>query len=308
VLGRPFAIRQLVDQGFHVVLMRDMTDTMYSAHSAPFVSHFTGTDLVVEHIERHWCPTITSVDFLGGHEFRFAEDHRPRAVIVMAEPEYATDRTLPKFAADELGKDFRVSLVFGSQTDPAELPGLEALADADVLVVSVRRRALKSAQMKLLRDYVARGKPVLGIRTACHAFSLHGAKPPAGLETWESWDADVFGGHYVGHHGKSDGVTVRPVGETHDDPIFKAFAAKTSASGEPLVGNGSLYRVRPLASSATPLLIGSIPGKTDEPVAWINHRADGGKSFYTSLGHPDDFSEPAFRTLLVAALRWLTGT
>ena len=55
---------------------------------------------------------------------------------VMAEPEYATDRTLPKFAAEELGKDFRVSLVFGSQTDPADLPGLEALADADVLVVS----------------------------------------------------------------------------------------------------------------------------------------------------------------------------
>jgi nicotinamidase-related amidase/type 1 glutamine amidotransferase len=308
VLGRPFAIRQLVDQGFHVVLMRDMTDTMYSARSAPFVSHFTGTDLVVEHIERHWCPTITSVDFLGGHEFRFAEDHRSRAVIVMAEPEYATDRTLPKFAAEELGKDFRVSLVFGCQSDPAELPGLEALADADVLVVSVRRRALKPAHMKLLRDYVARGKPVLGIRTACHAFSLRGARPPAGLETWESWDADVFGGHYVGHHGTSDRVTVRPAAKATDNPLFNALAAKTSASGEPLVGNGSLYRVRPLASSATPLFIGSIPGKADEPVAWINQRSDGGKSFYTSLGHPDDLSEPVFRTMLVAALHWLTGT
>jgi type 1 glutamine amidotransferase len=149
---------------------------------------------------------------------------------------------------------------------------------------------------------------VLGIRTACHAFSLRGKSPQAGLEVWESWDADVFGGNYVGHHGNHDPVAIRPAAEGHDNPIFKAFAAKTAAGGEPLVGNGSLYRVSPLASSATPLLIGSIPGKADEPVAWINQRADGGKSFYTSLGHADDFSEPAFRTMLVAAMHWLTGT
>jgi nicotinamidase-related amidase/type 1 glutamine amidotransferase len=308
VLGRPFAIRQLVDQGFHVVLMRDMTDTMYSSRRSPFVSHFTGTDLVVEHIEKHWCPTITSVDLLGGHEFRFAADRRPRVVILMAEPEYATDRTLPTFAAEELGKDFRVSLIFGSQNGREELPGLEALGDADALLVSVRRRPLKPEQMKILRDYVARGKPVLGIRTASHAFSLHGAQPPAGLETWESWDADVFGGHYVGHHGNGAQVKIDSAPQAVDNPILKAMVRAGSSGGEPLVGHGSLYRVSPLAGSATPLFIGSIPGKPDEPVVWTNQRADGGKSFYTSLGHPDDFSEPAFRKLLVAALHWLTGT
>jgi nicotinamidase-related amidase/type 1 glutamine amidotransferase len=305
VLGRPFAIRQLVDQGFHVVLMRDLTDTMYNSQRRPFVSHFTGTDLVVEHIERHWCPTITSVDFLGGHEFRFAEDHRPRLAILMAEPEYSTDRTLPKFAAEDLGKDFRVSLIFGSQTDRADLPGLDALADADALLVSVRRRPLKPEQLKLLRDYVARGKPVLSIRTASHAFSLKGAKAPAGLETWETWDADIFGGHYVGHHGNGAKVKITPAPNAADNPIVKAIETSTSA-GDPLIGNGSLYRVRPLAPGAKPLLIGSIPDKPDEPVAWTFQRPDGGKSFYTSLGHPDDFSEPAFRKLLVAALHWLT--
>jgi hypothetical protein len=308
VLGRPFAIRQLVDQGLHVVLMRDMTDTMYSSRRPPFVSHFTGTDLVVEHIEKHWCPTITSVDLLGGHEFRFADDHRPRVVIVMAEPEYATDRTLPKFASEELGKDFRVSLIFGGQDGREDLPGLEALGDTDVFLVSVRRRPLKPAQMKILRDYVARGKPVLGIRTASHAFSLHGAQPPAGLETWESWDADVFGGHYVGHQGNGPKVVIEPAPHAGDNPIVKTARVAGSSGGEPLVGHGSLYRVSPLAGSATPLFTGSIPGKPAEPVAWINQRADGGKSFYTSLGHPDDFSEPGFRKLLVAALHWLTGT
>jgi len=74
VLGRPFGIRQLVNLGKKVVLMRDMTDTMYNSRMAPHVSHFRGTDLVVEHVERYWCPTITSEDMTGVSPFRFAED------------------------------------------------------------------------------------------------------------------------------------------------------------------------------------------------------------------------------------------
>ena len=74
VLGRPFSIRQMVYQGQNVLLMRDLTDTMYNSKQSPFVSHFRGTDLVVQHIERHWCPTITSTDFLTGSPFRFKYD------------------------------------------------------------------------------------------------------------------------------------------------------------------------------------------------------------------------------------------
>lgn len=74
VLGRPFAIRQLVQQGLDVALMRDMTDTMYNPKMSPYVSHFDGTRLVVQHIERHWCPTIESSDFTGKSAFRFTED------------------------------------------------------------------------------------------------------------------------------------------------------------------------------------------------------------------------------------------
>jgi hypothetical protein len=44
---------------------------MYNSRRAPQVSHFRGTDLVIEHVEKHWCPTITSCDFLGGEPFRF---------------------------------------------------------------------------------------------------------------------------------------------------------------------------------------------------------------------------------------------
>ena len=74
VLGRSFAIRQMVLLGKNVVLMRDMTDTMYNSRARPQVNHFRGTDLVVEHIERHWCSTITSTALTGKPEFRFKDD------------------------------------------------------------------------------------------------------------------------------------------------------------------------------------------------------------------------------------------
>ncbi len=74
VLGRPFSIRQMVYQGHNVVLLRDLTDTMYNPRSKPYVDHFTGTDLMTWHIEKYWCPTITSDQIIGGSPFRFAAD------------------------------------------------------------------------------------------------------------------------------------------------------------------------------------------------------------------------------------------
>ncbi|TWU50888.1 Isochorismatase family protein [Rubripirellula tenax] len=74
VLGRPFSIRQMVQQGQNVVLVRDLTDTMYNSRKSPYVSHFDGTRLVTQHVERYWCPTITSTDVDGGPEFHFAAD------------------------------------------------------------------------------------------------------------------------------------------------------------------------------------------------------------------------------------------
>ncbi|HYR59678.1 MAG TPA: cysteine hydrolase family protein, partial [Chthoniobacteraceae bacterium] len=74
VLGRPFAIRQLVKQGLHVALVRDLTDTMYNPERPPNVSHFAGTRLMIEHVEKYWCPTIASTALLGGGEFHFNGD------------------------------------------------------------------------------------------------------------------------------------------------------------------------------------------------------------------------------------------
>jgi nicotinamidase-related amidase len=76
VLGRPFAIRQMVKLGKNVALMRDMTDTMYNPERPPAVSHFAGTDLMVEHVEKYWCPSFVSSDITGKPAFRFKGDPR----------------------------------------------------------------------------------------------------------------------------------------------------------------------------------------------------------------------------------------
>jgi len=71
VLGRPFGLRQLSKNGVNVVLMRDLTDSMYNPKSWPHVSHLEGNALIISHVERHVCPTLTSDQFLGGKPFRF---------------------------------------------------------------------------------------------------------------------------------------------------------------------------------------------------------------------------------------------
>ena len=302
VLGRPFSIRQLVYQGLNVVLMRDMTDTMYNSRMSPFVQHCSGTDLVVEHIEKHWCPTITSVDLVGGKEFRFSEDKRPEVTFIVAEDEYKTEESLPAFAAKYLGKDFRTSFIFGSETERNSLPGLDSQLDsADVLFVSVRRRVLPKVQLDRIRKFIEAGKPVVAIRTASHAFSLRADAPAvAGCEAWATFDPDVLGGHYTGHHGQGPNVAIA---------VAKGAAANPILSGvdvEKLAGFGHLYQVSPLADSAKPVLMGQIPGQPDEPIAWTNTNKYGGRVFYTSLGHVDDFKQESFNRLLVNALRWAT--
>ena len=73
VSGRPFGLRQMVYHGKDVVLCRDLTDSFFQPVSPEF-SHFRGTDLIVEHIEKHLCPTITSTGFTKETAFHFRED------------------------------------------------------------------------------------------------------------------------------------------------------------------------------------------------------------------------------------------
>ncbi len=306
VLGRPFGLRRLASNGKNVVLARDMTDTMYDPNAWPYVSHFSGTDLIVHHIERYVCPTISSEQLFSeayphGREFRFSGDRRIRLAMLIAEDEYKTEQTLPPFAAQHLGKNFSVTSVFGSDTDRASIPGINAVADADALLVSVRRRPLAANDLQIVRDFVAKGKPVIGIRTASHAFSLRGKEPEGGLAAWPEFDAQVFGGNYTNHYGNDLTTAVSLAPEAAKHPVLAGQTFEGFRAG------GSLYQTAPLAAGSHVLLLGKVKDQPEQPLAWTFIRGDGGRSFYTSLGHEEDFKQPQFRALLSAGIHWACG-
>lgn len=76
VVGRPFGMRNMINNGKEVFLMRDMTDLMYDERAYPFVNHFEGLGLMVEYIEKYIAPTVVSTDLTGEPAFRFKEDSR----------------------------------------------------------------------------------------------------------------------------------------------------------------------------------------------------------------------------------------
>jgi type 1 glutamine amidotransferase/nicotinamidase-related amidase len=297
VLGRPFGLRNMSRFGKNTVLVRDLTDTMYNPKAWPYVNHFRGTHLIVEHIEKYVANTITSDQVLGDAPFRFKEDVRPRIVIAISEPEYNTDKTLPVFAAEtletQLGYDCAVL-----QGDPQKhlVPGLgEALKDADLLFISMRRQALPARDLAAIRNHLAAGKPLVGIRTASHAFDARGKGAP-GTEQWPKFDPEVLGGNYSGHFGNTEKPAIALADGASAHPILQGVTL-------PFASGGSLYKTRPLAKSATALLMGKIATAEPEPVAWTNTY---GKSriFYTSLGHEDEFKDPNFVRLLANAVEW----
>ena len=300
VLGRPFGLRHMAKFGKNVVLMRDLTDTMYNSRMRPFVSHFTGTDLVVEHVEKYVCPTVTSTVFTGRPAFCFKNDQRPRVVFLSAESEYGAAETLPEFAHElQTRYDLYCEILQGSpeksSKDRHDLAGLEVLTNADLAVVFMRRRALPPEQMKYFRDYMNSGKPLVALRTACHAFDTRGSAP-AGYAEWPKFDPEVLGGNYTGHYGAGPKCTVTMAAGAEGHPILAGVKI-------PFTSDGSLYEVRPLAESTTRLLIGTIPDKEPEPVAWTN-RYKKSRVFFTSLGHADDFKNASFRQLLINAIFW----
>ena len=174
-----------------------------------------------------------------------------------------------------------------------------AIKDADLLLVSVRRRALPAPMMALVREHLKAGKPLVGIRTASHAFAPKSSDDDHA--TWPDFDQEILGCKYDNHYGNGGNQAL-----TYVQPIPSA-AANPVLSGIPLTEfsvSSSLYRSRNLSKSVTPLLVGKLAdGSASEPVAWIN-QADGRRVFYTSLGSPDDFKLPVFRRLLLNGILW----
>ncbi len=230
----------------------------------------------------------------------------PHLVFMIGEDEYKTWETLPEFAKTELDpRGFRVSVIQADARDKNNFPGLvEALHDADLLFISLRRRTPPKEQLDAVRAHLNAGRPLCGIRTACHAFAPSPAdqeKLPTNprLAQWPEFDPEVLGGHYTGHHGPGSKVLITTALGAGEHPILQGVDVNK------LQGNGSLYKVSPLSGAVAPLLIGAIPDKPTEPVAWTClYGPKKARIFYTSLGHPNDFKNPEFRRLLLNGVRW----
>ncbi len=227
---------------------------------------------------------------------------KPHLVMIIAEDEYKTEQTLPPFAKENLRQDFRITILEAEPDNANRIQNLGALKTADVLLVSVRRRPLVPEQMAAIRKYVELGRPVVGIRTASHAFCLRNQEAPAGLADWPTFDPDVLGGHYVNHHGNDIKCLVKVDTRASEHAIMRGIPRDEW----PVFG--SLYRCLPLADSTRILMHGRAEDKLPlEPVAWTNQPSTGNRVFYTSLGHPHDFTIPAFVQLLRNGIYWAGG-
>lgn len=306
VLGRPFGLRQWARLGKNVVLVRDLTDTMYSPSRPPHVSHCRGNDLLVNHVERYVCPTITSDELLGGAPFHFKGDTRRDLLIVSAEDEYQTSRTLPEFAEKHLGDDFRIHYALGDPEHRTTIPGIEQLKYADAAMFSIRRWPLPAGEMAAVRKFIADGKALVAIRTASHSFAARGGQAPAGLEQWPDFDRQVLGVHYTGHYNNK--VSGGPATLVWVEPARKGHPIVAGLPGDRVKVTSWLYKSSPVSPGTTVLMSGELEGQAErQPVTVARTTDHGGRVVYSSLGHPADFDLPWFNRMLAQSVRWACG-
>lgn len=235
---------------------------------------------------------------------------KPYVVFVTGDHEYGSELTMPLIAA-ELEKNYgmrtRVLTSYPDHESEKNIPGLEALDSADLVVFYLRWRLLPADQLAHIEKYLNSGKPVVGFRTTTHSFHYPAGDP---LEKWNAFAEQAFGAppgwggkakhtHY-GHESSTD-VTVIPAAAKN--PILKGVAPSFHV-------RSWLYRVLPdyPEKTATWLLMGKSvnPDKEaiENPVAWTWKTAAGGRSFMTTMGHPEDFQVESFQRLVFNGICW----
>lgn len=242
---------------------------------------------------------LTSVIALAAFSINKSPVKKPSVVFLITKDtnNYEAHKTIPKFA-ELLEKDhgYKTTVLLGTGTHgDYSYATMDALRDADVLVVMARRIALPRDQMKAIKDYVSRGKPVVGIRTAHHAFHVMDEKKE-GHEDWPGFTPDILGCENKGYGPHDSGYDVTTVPEEANHPILRNISVNKWHS------KGSIYHVKLLDKNATVLLKGEIDGKS-EPIAWTRLTGKN-KVFYISMGYPDDFDTPQFKTLLINGIKW----
>jgi type 1 glutamine amidotransferase len=261
-----------------------------------------------------------------------------RVVLVSGDEEYRSEEALTQLArilATHHG--FACTVLYPidpatgeiSPNEQTNIPGLEALRQADLLVIATRFRNLPDEQMKEIDDYLRAGKPVVGLRTATHAFKI----PPDRAFARYSWDnktpnftegfgRQVLGETWINHHGHHGKESTRGIvaPDAKDHPILRGIAAGT------IWGPTDVYGVRlPLPGDSQPLVLGQVlagmaidsepvEGKKNDPmmpVAWTKTYAiEGGPSgrvFTTTMGAATDLLAEGTRRLLVNGCYWAAG-
>ena len=255
-------------------------------------------------------------------------------VLVSGDEEYRSEEALPqlgKILAKRHG--FKCTVLFAidpetGEIDPntnSNIPGLGALASADVMIIATRFRDLPDAQMKHIADYLAAGKPIIGMRTATHAFKVAPGK------TYSKWTYNskewpggfgrqVLGDTWVSHHGRHGRQSTRGVIVPHEKthPIVRGC--------DDIWGPTDVYTVRlPMQTGCRPLVYGQVltgmkptdtalTGKKNNPmmpVAWTRTYeitpGRKGKVFTTTMGSSTDLSSVGVRRMLVNATYWAAG-
>lgn len=239
--------------------------------------------------------------------------HEPLIVFVTGDHEYSSELTMPLIAAElERNYGMRTVVLKASPDQNAEenIPGLEVLRKADVVVFFLRWRRLPASQLKYIDEYLKSGKPVMGFRTATHSFNY-----PAGdkLEKWNSFGEFALNappvwerkGNHT-HYGHMSTTAVSVISAQADNPVLTGVAQSFHVPSW-------LYRVLPdyPVKGSVWLLMGHAinPDKpaTDNPVAWTGKNSFGGKVFITTLGHPGDFNAEAFQHIVINAVHWAAG-
>ncbi|HUW18803.1 MAG TPA: ThuA domain-containing protein [Sedimentisphaerales bacterium] len=314
VLHRRFGILNMGRYGFRIIFVCDLVQAITANGLDPAEKtpdwNFTpakGSALIQRYLEQHVAPSFESRQLLAVAGMNpFAGDKRPHVVFVMAEQEYRSNETLPAFAKAYLEKDFRCTFLYArghEGRDRNDVPGLEALYDADLLVLSMRRRALPVTQMDHLERYIRSGKPLVGIRVSVVPFQVKPQYRPDGHVIWQDFDREVLGCRYSGYDKRSreTGCDVWAAQKAKNHPILRGIDPKGFHSAS------WLYRLTPLTESTTLLMEGRwSESEPVEPVAFTN-TYEGGRVFFTSLGHPDDFKNESFCRLLANGVYWVSG-
>lgn len=256
-----------------------------------------------------------------------SEVSSPHVVFVTGDEEYRSEESMPmlaKILKREMGATISICYALDSAgiIDPNRsdhIEGLEALENADLMVMFTRFRALPMEEAKYILDYAESGKPMMGFRTSTHAFMYEDSTM---MHLNNEWPTKVFGQQWITHHGHfEDGhgelTDVSILSEEH--PIltgvesFKAFSWLYHVDGGEWTLSGDS---QPILEGRSLRSKHEAEGRLDQfpltnPVAWTKtYTGDQGNTarvFFTTLGHPYDFKNANMRRLALNGIYWALG-